>query len=431
MPVEQSGDQRGARHSTRFYGVADDLHFDLSQFGTDLSTGASGVVYEDDTPRMGQTGPRTLRWRLELNESDGGFLWWHGDGADFLEVVGPGVAGAEATINVTIGGASVSRDVGAWPTTATDERIRLAWVTTANPGATGAADAMLSWLLVHNEDTGAVARVSFSHPVKSASVSQAAIGARDDAGQSPFTGAILAFGYDVEPTTLTQIEHDWGTVQADVPSAEGLTTRPVVPLPAESTAGAAGEFFGVAPQWAALSHHRARRRHFSPLVNERFPVPESIRDAITEAGGPWSPVPDGSGYRYSVTMLRKRLVPAAAGVAWVRAHMAATVTENANVDIGLRCYSFDAHPSSPDLSDVRFVQEVVTTGAAPRHLLEQLLTLAQRGGVTWLALALNFDPEGVAATTAFARAVISDWHALPRALDSGSGELPIGGLDGG
>lgn len=434
MPVEQVNDQRGARHSTAFYAESGTgLTVDLSQHATDITAGTN-VVYESATTRLDGTGRRAIRWRLECVDTSSGYLWRHGTGAATEGLLIHATAGTRS-LRVILNNAIVDTftlgDV--WPEAADGtETLRIAWTTTVNPATTGASDEMLSWLLVYNEDDDTYERHSFTHARKAATSATAYFGALDSAGTSAFDGTMLAIGYDRDVVSFALLEHDWGTVLPDTPTDEGLTERRRLPLPASSGIGGAGEFFGFAPQWAAANHHAARRRHFSPLVNERFPSPMTFSQLTISGGELWTPVPDGSGYYYLATAVRYRLVPEDASVAWVRAHFRAWLSDNGDdTEIGVRCYSFDAPPHSAELADVRFVEQVVSTAAAAGHVFHGLLTLARRDGMTWLALAAAFDPDAVGGSVGIARGVFSDWHAVPRAVDTGNGGLPVGGFGGG
>lgn len=424
MPVEQAGDQRGARHPTVFYADrAYGLETDLSQYGQDLVDGTV-VWYESATTRMAGTGRRTLRFRWASGASDSGALWRHGTGAA-TEALRQNAATQEFEVIVNNVIRASWRPPSIYPDPA--QVGRLAWVTIFNPQTTGASDAMLSVLIFENEATGGRDHHAFTHPQKTATVATAYFGAVDSGGTLAYTGTLLAFGYDRDVATLSTLAHDWGAVVPDPPAAdEGLTVRQLPPLPFASGAGSAGEFFGLAAQWGAASHHRHRRRSLSPLVNERFATPATWNDS---GGGLTAPVPDGSGFHYHTSFLRRRLVSLDANVAWVRAHFNVyNVSGVEDVEVAIRCYSFDAHPLSPQLGDIRYIETSAYVSDSAEHVFERLLTLARRDGETWLALAMLFDPSATAVAVENTRAVVSDWHAAQRSVVADDGALPFGGF---
>ena len=424
--MPQALDQAGARFSTLLYIEGDAPATDLSQYATDLQSDGTGIVYESATTRLAGTGPRTIRLRWSAQTaSDEGTIWRHGSGA------------ATETLSVAAGAVRVYVSSGYvlewtpanYPTAG--QGARIVWTTLENPDTTGAANAMRSIVTVYNESTGAIEQRQATHIRKPTTTATAYMFGASTGGFQLFDGAagLRALGIDHGPATLTTTEHDWGTAVADTAGAAGTTERPLVPLASSSTAGAAGEFFGLVAQHAAAAHWRSRRRLLSPMVNERFPVSSTIRSSSLSTASLWSTVPDSSGYAFGVSFLRLRPMPADASHVFVRAHIEAfELAGAATVEVGLRCYSFDASPMSPALTTIRHVEARVVSGDAPAHVFESMLPVARGAdGYTWLALALRFDPDGDTGPATFTAVRLRSWQVVPRHVEASDGALQFGG----
>ncbi|MGH1344327.1 MAG: hypothetical protein ACRBN8_22400 [Nannocystales bacterium] len=431
MPVRETGDQRGARFCTAFYAQGT-LSTDLSQHETDLTVGTN-VVYESATVRLAGVGRRSLRFRiLATADGDVGTLWRHGTGAASESL---SIDSGELTVVLNNVVTATWREVDIMAA----ETARVLWTTMPNPATTGASDAMLSVLSVENEDTGSVSSHWFTHAEKATTTATAYFGAIDSSGTSAYEGTILAMGYDRDVATLSTLEHDWGTVLAEpAPAADGMTVRQLPPMPFASGMGAAGEFFGLAAQWSGTSHLRHRRRSLSPLVNERFPDPARWQHNSFDSGDAAALVPDGSGFGIDWSTLRHRPLSEDAAVAWVRAHLNVYTSGPDEVEVAIRCYSFDTHPLSVWLNDIRFIEARRTTSDPAGHVFGgEVLQLARgydnhelaRGfGGTWLALAILFNPEEDAfIDVESASAEISDWHVAQRHVAADDGALGFGG----
>lgn len=432
MTVFTRGAQSGARYSTLYYaeaagGAYSDIATDLSQYLTDITEGAGNdVAYETSTGRMdwmASDGRRTIRIHCEMDNKTEGTFFRHG--STNRERLWLSSAG---NLRVDLNGSTYTyaiTDIGG-----SAEEFYILWQTIPNPDTTGASDAMRSFLVIYNEPNATVQRETFTHPVKAAETQTAYWGASDSAGGTPFTGTLYKVGYDRDFISLTQ----WIGSGGSVPATSLVQEKEPHPM-AESGLGAAGEFYGPSVRHCTRMHRNAVRRCTSPLVNERYASPATVSPTLL-IGSEIIPTPDSDVYAFWLPWTWHAPIPETINVAWVQVHCLSYVTTGAAVPFGIRLYSMDAPPGSPDLSDLRFVGEVVTrddtvSGAGQWDIEDITEIVRDADGWSYFALAVAIDPNAASSNDANQRAVISAVSVLPRSQAPTQGGLGYGGFDAG
>ena len=431
MTTFTHGSQAGARFCTVYYAEGatptwSELATDLSQHLTDITAG-SNQAYETNTTRMdwmASDGYRTIRVQCTMDNTDTGTFFRHGS------------TNRERLHMSSAGNIRVDLNGSIWTFAITDidgstDTFDILWQTFPNPDTTGASDAMRSVLVIYNVSNTTVQRETFTHPVKTGETATAYWGASDSGSTSVFSGSILKVGYDRQVVTLEQVIEDWHT-SSTAPTTNVKQEREWAPL-AEGGVGEVGEIYGPSACWSARAHRQARRRTFSPLVNERhWNNLTTWRTTNVDANNKTIAAPAGGGYRCYIPLTWRRPVPELCNVFWVRVHLHTWVTSGAAVPIGLRMFSADGWPGSGKITDWRFVEEVVTrddtsSGDGQWNLNGYAPIVRDADGWSYFFLAFEIDPAAASANDANARFELSGVTILPRVREDAGGGIPLGG----
>lgn len=433
-----------AKPSTRLLargGSAVTCDDDVSQYETDLSTNVT-YCFEASTTRFNYSHPRTMGFRLLMDNADTGLLFRHGSGAN-TETFGFSAAN---TLRLQVANAVI------WTQTLTVltgsvEEIVVAWATEANPDTTGAADAVRSVVYVWNVDAGTFERFEVGgHVVKALQAGATAVwGANTHPAGTAFSGTITGWWYENRYQSGAEIAADW--VAAVTPPTTVLTTVHQGHPPEADTIDAQNEQHGPAAIWAADSTRRVLRRTLSPLVNRTFNTTPTWTDALLVATDPMiRGYPGASDYRMHVAWSDVVPVPPTANAAWVRIHLRSWTSSGAAVPIGVRYSSFNRRPGmalppgdqgAADPLVPYYVEATVTrdddSSDGEWTVFDQLLPLSRgRAGImanrTCLALALNVDPAGVSGNDANAQIWVRAINVVPLFDDRAGGFQPVGGF---
>lgn len=427
MTVFTRNDQVGARYCTRFLGVSATgvwatLAQDLSQRRTNIAANAASMQ-ENNTTRMNwmaADGRRTMRAHVTWSTAITGTLFRHGV-TNLERWNSPGAGQLRFTINgsnFTFSPPNVSAS--------TQEFIFL-WHTFPNPNTTGASDAMRSILVCHNVTTGVTSRFTTTHALKTAdNPNHAFIGTTG--GSLDWGGTFYRFSYERDYVSLTQTIEDWVTASSE-PATDLEQEREWTPFTGAG-AGDAGEFYGPAVGHAARTHRQARRRTTSAIINERFVGAPTIQ-TTTLLGTEWMASPAGDGYRLFLPWTWHRPIPETIDAFWARVHLLSYVTSSTAVPIGVRLYSMDAPPGSPDVSTIHYAGEVVNrddgSGGNGQWDINDYAPIARdEDGWSYFALGIRIDPNAVSGNDVNARVVVSALHCLPRVVPEQAGALPLG-----
>lgn len=409
----QADDEGASKQSTVFYaadagGAWATLATDLGQHFADLTVSGS-TAYENApaSDRFDRSHPRTIGVVVAVDNTSSGALFRHSGGAtELLLEINGGTGQLEATSNGAVVGA-LDLPLGDDPRT-----LVLAWVSRANPLTTGASNAVQSWLLCYDVANDALTKTTFVHPAKTSDSDRATWG-----GCSPATVTVLWFARAAQ--SASEILRDLGYYAPTPPSSACVLDRPPLPLDQLESARESDALYGPIPQWAAVHVRHALRRHWSPLANVVYrSQPELRRTNSGASAASYRLAPGSLGYQMGLGWLRAAPVPPGATHAWVRIHVRTWVTAGLPVPLGLRIYSLsrlpDAVAGGPLV--VRQVGEVVARddSGGGQWDVEALLELAiGEDGWTYLCPAFQFDPAGVSANDANARAQIRAFHAVP------------------
>lgn len=424
-----------AKQSTRYLAIGGSIttcNTDLSQYGTNLTVGTSSV-YETATTRFNYSHPRTILLRVQAHSTDELNLWRHGTGGN-LELFRFRPGGGEIEIFTN----NTSRLTLAIPgLLASRANLVVAWLSEANPDTTGASDAVRSTIAWWNVDTGAHDQASVAHPTKSLESATAVWGAADTAGANAFTGVITACLYENRRMSATEIAADWVEALPVVTSpAEAVTDLQGMP-PVADLLDIESHWHGPAALWACDATRRLERRTLQALVNRRFRVvPTWTSSLLTATNAFIRGVPGSSSDRMHLAWLEAAPVPDNCNRVWVRVHVRSYVTSGSAVPVRVRCHSFNKPPSSLGLIgqgggagqlEHYFCGQTITrddTAGVGSYVVLGTMPIARgtsgiRRGMSYFALSLAVDPDGVSGNDAAARIELGAVHVVPYFRRSG------------
>ena len=444
----ERGYQPGAKDGCRYYcegPTGAGLAVDLSQELTDMTAGAGAFAYEAASARHNFGAPRAISVRVVANNTNTGEFFRHGPVPN------------DTRIRINVAGFFQLREAG-WTVSvaipnvaATDRTYEVLWVSAPNPDATGAADAVLSWLLVHDTNDSSRHRFGpWSHPDKiSAAADAAIVGAATTGGLAEYDGEIERFSYNTRVMTLAEVEQDFvSTLAAPATTLAGEEQEiGAIPLDQATGIGDVDELQGPTHTWAAFNHRRLRRRLVSGSHVRARNVTTMYADAHSEAPtrSKIRLAPQSSLYRWMLPYTKVYPVSPAVSHVWVSVQLRTWVTGGPSVPLGLRCYSFSRPPQNngvilPPGADLEQYEHALVTTVVDRddtasgvgeHVTLGLLPVvrgegALHGGKTFLALAYAIDPDDVGDADT-ARFEILDWHVSPAFQDEAGNALGFGG----
>jgi hypothetical protein len=433
------GYEQQAKQSTRFLArgaSAVACNVDLSQYLTDLSTNVT-YCFEATTTRFNYSHPRTMGWRLEMDDADTGLLIRHGAGAN-TETFGFSAAN---TLRVQVANVVIwTQALTVLSASPTNEEVIVTWRSRANPDTTGAADAVLSRVDVWNVDAGTHEAFDLpAHVTKALSSATAVIGANTHPAGTPFSGTMTAFWYENRYQSGAEIANDW-VANVTAPTTELETIHQGIP-PEADTLDLPGFRAGPAYVWAADATRRLIRRCHSPVWNDQLNVRPTWSAALLAAVDPMIRGTPGDGdWRMHGAGRALVPIPDTASHLWIRIHVRSWTTSGAAVPLGMRAYSFNRLPGAalppadqggPDPLETYSVGELVTRdddASDGEYTAFDLLPIARGrtgdyAGKTVLAIAFQIDPNASSGNDANARFMLRAVHALPVFA-----EIP-GGLD--
>lgn len=441
MPSYDQGYQQGAKQGTRFLGEDalaswSGLAVDLSQYATDLSD-EGFYILEIVGARFDVAAPRTVHARLWIADASEGYVYFHANAvtdSTVLEVVAGGVLAATEN-GVPIG--ELQLDV-----LGDTQEFHVAWVTEVNPDATGAGDAVVSWLLAYNVDTSTAYRAGpFVHAARASDAASTASWGADPAGDVPYSDVVTLLSFHDRAWTIAEIVDTW-IAPASAPTAEATIEREPLPLTVDSGIGDRSERQGPPGAWAARSLRQLRRR----TATGRSVLLEPLTlSASSPTNNPWMRLAVGSSaYRWHLGHLLALPVPPTCSHLWARVHADLWVTSGAAVPTGIRVYSANRPPVLADPAGAEsYVQawrgDVLTRddeepGAGAWSL--EVLVPIQRGaeglrrGWTYIMLAHAFDPEGTSGNDANARLRVNAIQLAPCHVEPEPGGPAQGGESG-
>lgn len=441
----------GAKLGTRFLGVGASfaaLATDICQEGDDMTATATSIT-ENPAARYDRSAPRTLAAIIEADDTSVGTIFAQDDGggglATRLSMAAGGVV--EARVDGTLVGSLTLPNIDG----ALSDYI-VGWISIDNPDTTGASDAVLSWLVAHDQFLLESARAAFTHAIKPASTARASWGDDDGAGTNAYSDGIVMAGMHDRRMTLRELVQDWGPLGAPAaPSTEFVQDRMPVPIDLSVGLHAVDELHGPAAAWAAHNHRQLRRRLATPL-HVRYPATDPIERDSHLAGETHSSklrlAVGSQTHRWHLGWLHCWPVPAGCDEAWVEVHAQQwqTVADRL-APISLRCYSINRppgaigglNPGGLDPYEQYFVEATIErddTEAGPgSHVTLGRLPLARatkgiRKGKTYIVLAYAIDPEETTGFEGFQQLRIHDLHVVPGFRDPVDGGLGFGGLGG-
>lgn len=438
LTAVQSSDVAGptgtAKQSTRYLAIGASVTAcidDASQYDLDMTAGTS-AAYENASTRFNHSHPRTIVVRCQANNTDTLNLWRHGTGGS-LELLRFSAANTlqiltnnTARVTLTVPGLGASR-----------ANLVVAWTSEANPDTTGAADAVLSTLMVWNVDSGEYDAVSVAHPTKSLGSFQAVWGAGDNVGTNAFTGIITGVLYENRRMSATEIGADWvADLSTPLSAAHPETSLQGLP-PSSGILDAESHWHGPAAVWACDATRRLERRCLQWLRNERLRIVPTWTNALLTAADAFiRGAPSDSDDRMSIAWLEPAPVPDNCNHLWVRVHVRSYVTSGAAVPVRIRLYSFSKPPGALGFGGgggaitSYFCGTTVLEGyAAGRFVSLGTMPIARgtggiREGMTYLALALAVDPNNESGNDSAARIEISAIHVVPY-FRAGGAQLPV------
>lgn len=426
----------------------DTCNVDRSQYLTNL-TASGGYLFEASpaSARFDFSHPKTIGFRIEVNNTDTGHLLRFGSAdPDRLEF------SAANTLRVTINNSIVRTytfGTGSAPTLgAARHRLIIAWVREANPDTTGASNAVQSWLLIWDLDTGVFDRDYFTHAASTTKTQTIVLGANTHPAGTTFSGVITGIWYENRCASATEVGNDWIAAISSPSTILDLEDgRQGLPVLSSAGFGGTSQWHGPMALWCADATRRIYHRLFSPLWNECFRIQSELSQATLDGGtDPWiRGAPGANGSRMHLAWLGMAPVPPTATHVWVRVHLRSYVTGGSPVPIGVRFYSFNRPPGIQGLQGVDddvepFVkyhaEEIVTRddgigSSSGSYVLKKKLPIArgQTGlhkGWTYLAIGIDVDPNNVSTNDAAARVRVQAVHAVPICCSEGGGGLQFG-----
>lgn len=328
-----------------------------------------------------------------------------------------------------------------------NQRFVLQWSAEPNPDTTGAADALRHFLCAWNLDTGAFDKVTFNTVVRPGQTGAMTIWAASSGGSSPFTGVphAVRMGRKLHAPTETAI--DFVETRTE-PATDVDFSAEDEGMPVDTTTGVhgVGEFQGPAVVLAVDKTNRLIRRCLSPLYNKYFRRRVAWDDTDLDAtdNPKIRAAPGDPGYRLFLGWLQVAAVPDTCTHLWVRVHVQSSSSSTA-VPVGVRFYSFNRPPGGlalaaeglpPEPLTSYYASEIITRDDAGvgEWCVEQLVPIARgtvgiRKNKTYLAIALQVDPEGSVANDADATVTVKGCHAVP-CFVSEAGQPQFGALSG-
>lgn len=450
----EAGAEVNSKPYTLYLGKADtgtgsDLATDKSQEADNMDgSGASWAYYTaGNADRFAISHPRSIIAVLDgITTSHTGVIAQYDDtpaaaSAFSLEVYDD--TGTK-TLRADINGAADANSKLVLPgLSASASRIIVCWSSRANPDPTaGAGAAVVHEIKAQNTTTGDVNKVQWTSAAQTTTTGKAFTWmAEDSVGTRKFSAALgTAVRFDAHWCTDVELREDWDT-QTALPTTATTSERPPLPLDLASGAGDAGEFYGLAPQWAGAAQHSMYRRTAWPLVNRRY---RSVTAYRTTSAGPTIRLAPGSTLYKLGRAHFHGPIPVHPGCdrAWVQVHAKLYVTSGASVPIGLRVYSFNKRPG--DLGKLVLVNEnnepfaksyvemVVDrddTGGVGSYInFTNLLKLERAGGgiregKTYIGLAFAIDPASASGNDANARVEINALHVVQLKAEDTQGGL--------
>jgi hypothetical protein len=439
MAIVLQGRDDQAKQSTRYLArgaSAVACNTDLSQRFLNLSTNVS-YCFEATTTRFNYSHPRTMGFRLSMDNTHSGLLWRHGAGAN-TETFGFSAAN---TLRIQVANAVIWTQALSILTGST-HTVVVTWRSRANPDAAGAGDAVLSRVDVWNVTAGTHEAFDVpAHVTKALSSATAVLGANTHPAGTPFSGTMTAFWFENRYQSAAEIANDWVSARSQ-PSSDVVNVDQGLPPTAELF-DAANHRDGPSKLWAAHATRGLTRRTLSPFVNEVLRVqPTWTHSALTTADPFIRGAPDDGTWRMHLSWRRTVPVPHTCTHAWVRLHLRSWTSSGAAVPIGVRIYSMSrllgmplppADQGAPDPLTSYYLQSVVTRdddASAGEYTVLGLLPLARgrtgiMDGKTCFVPALKVDPAAASANDANARIMLRAMHIVP-AFVQADGGVPWG-----
>ncbi len=427
----QQGYEPLAKQDTLYLGVDGgggiaDLATDLSQYLDDQATGATWHFEASPATRFDLTTEWCAEFDVDANNADTGRFFTFDcvtAASDYyLEITAGGIL--NAIVNSTTVATLTIPGIAAG-----DQHIVVSWSAQPNPDTTGAANALRSELCAWNVDTGEFNKSVATHVARPAQTGAMNFWARNTAGGSPFIGTPHACRFGERFHTASETYVDF---VAAVPAPATLTTVYGEGLPANTSTGIHGRdnFHGPAAVWAADKVNRLARRTLTPLVNKRFRDSPTWTDATLSGGDPKvRAAPIDTNYRMVLGWIQWNDVPETCSHLWVRVHVFSRATSGAAVPVGIRLYSMNGLPGDLGYQDAH-VTEIVTRDdevgvTFGEWDVEALVPLKRNDdGETFLAIALQVDPESASANDLASQISVRSFHAAP-AFKSIQGGLPV------
>ena len=399
---------------------------DLCQYLTNLSTNVT-YCFEASTTRFNYSHPRTIGIRCNMTNAHTGTLFRHGSGANTEALQ----FSSGNNIRVIVANTILFTQALTVLTGSADE-IVIAWRSEANPDTTGAANAVRSFLDIWNVTAGTHQRIEFAHVTKPLQAGATAVwGANTHPAGTAFGGTITAWWYENRLQSATEIAVDWVETRSE-PSTDVDTESEDQGLPVTTAARFEGRdyFQGPSALIAVEKTRRLIRRTLSPLYNKSFRGRTTWDDADLDAtdNPKIRAAPGDPGYRLFLGWLQVAAVPDTCTHLWVRVHVQSSSSSTA-VPVGVRFYSFNRPPGGlgiaaeglpPEPLRYEQVTEVINrddTGVG-EWCVEQRVPIARgtqgiRKNKTYLAIALQVDPEAAVANDADATVIVKACHAVP------------------
>jgi hypothetical protein len=429
------GAQASAKEDTRFLALGGALATDLSQYLTNLTALAPGA-YEAPTTRAVLDLERTVSVRWTATAAEVGkvlLVCANTAQTDIVWAIATDGTGRVCGYIDALSGVIAATN----PTAAKDYTISMSQ--RANPETTGASDAVITELAIYNHTDGVwedTVQAAHSVPTTGSGPYNLSVGGW-------WNGATLTNTPTNAPTIArvssqhhphTEVAEDWIAARtAYAGSADDGPSEPIGPIPSSSEIGDESEIAGRHP-WAYAAKHAelARRRAWSPLINEVWSDDNELPDAIPAN---WSrSIPVVSSATMSIAWLRWVQVPRGATHAWTRIHVRQWVEAGDAVKIRYYAVAMNRAPSTLLIGNAPAPALVTKLVSADLEVDDELgtgvwlelgylalpkleLELTGWRDTVHLCLGFEIDPLDESENDGNARFLIDAWHARPASRD--------------
>ena len=443
MPLRlQSSAPRGHKPGTLALtaspaGLWSGLATDTSQYDADYTQTPGQGMFQSGTAsaRHEFAAEWTIGFVLEMDDASSGYLYRH-TSSDSVTMR----LDSSQVLFCEVNNANVLRLPIAGLDSSPEQHV-VAWVSRANPGTTGASNALESFVYVVNLDTFLVQRARFTHPVPAWTSGTHYVGCSSSAGANAYNGLTFNYFCDRRFQTLTEIANDWiesWTAPATVADVEA----PPLPLSRGSGLASVDEHYGPVPNWAARNASHTKRRTWSPLVNRTFRSQPIIGYQSHVDHPAYRYAPNSSQFLMMLGWLQVAPVPVGADRVFVRVQTRQWRIAGSVVTIGIRIYVMSRKPAGLEIlgqgqqpmehyhSSDEITRNDGAAGVGEWNATGVLPIPESASGLIYVCPAFIFDPDDNEANDANARLQIRALHVVPMRSADEDGGLPFGGFGG-